>query len=177
MSVETVSRPTLSRRKRAARTVAAALRGGLIGTVVAAVAWVLAGALLGTAFVVLAIATIGAVAYVAFRGGVKTWVWLGLAIAWAVVLLEREIVQDNGGVWVAIAGWLGVIVAARRAGISRWGLPLLAYPLASLVIVVLADEDVLDPWGSSWLWVLAVLGPVVGARTLLKQDEPPPASR
>jgi hypothetical protein len=177
MSVETVSRATPSRRKRAARTVAAALRGGLIGTVVAAAAWLAAGALAATAFVVLIIATLGAVAYLAFRGGVKTWVWLALAIAWAVVLLERAIVQDNGGVWVAIAGWLGVIVAARRAGISRWSVPLLAYPLASLLIVVLAGEDVLDPWGSSWLWVLAVLGPVVGARTLLKQDKPPPASR
>jgi hypothetical protein len=173
MSVQTAPSPPPSRRRRAATTVAAALRGGLLGTVVAAVAWVVAGALAGTAFVVLVIATIGAVAYLAFRGDIKIWVWLGLAIAWAVVLLEREIVQDNGGVWVAAAGWLGVLVAARRAGISRWGLPLLAYPLASLVIVVLADEDVLDPWGSSWLWVLAVLGPVVGARTLLKQDEPP----
>jgi hypothetical protein len=176
MSVQTAPSTTPSRRRRAAATVAAALRGGLIGTVVAAVAWVLAGALAGTAFVVLVIATIGAVAYLAFRGDVKTWVWLGLAIAWAVVLLEREIVQENGGVWVAIAGWLGVIVAARRAGVSRWALPLLAYPLVSLAIVVIADEDVLDPWGSSWLWVLAVLGPVVGARTLLKQDEPRPSS-
>ena len=89
----------------------------------------LAGALAGTAFVVLLIATVGAVAYLAFRGNVKTWIWLGLAVAWAVVLLEREIVQENGGVWVALAGWLGVIVGARRAGISRWALPLLAYPL------------------------------------------------
>ena len=120
MSVQTAPSTTLSRRRRAAATVAAALRGGLIGTVVAAVAWVLAGALAGTAFVVLLIATIGAVAYLAFRGNVKTWIWLGLAVAWAVVLLEREIVQENGGVWVALAGWLGVIVAARRAGISRW---------------------------------------------------------
>ena len=33
----------------------------------------------------------------------KTWVWLALVIAWAVVLLERAVVQENGGVWVAIA--------------------------------------------------------------------------
>ena len=176
MSVQTAPSTALSRRRRAAATVAAALRGGLIGTVVAAVAWVLAGALAGTAFVVLLVATIGAVAYLAFRGNVKTWIWLGLAVAWAVVLLEREIVQENGGVWVALAGWLGVIVAARRAGILRRWLPLLAYPLASVAIVVVAGEDLLEPWGSSWLWVLAVLGPVVGARTLLKQDEPRPSS-
>ena len=172
MSVQTASRPSPSpsRRRRAAATVAAALKGGVIGTVVAAVAWVLAGALAGTAFVVLVLATVAVVGYLAFRGSVRTGVWLALAIAWAVVLLEREIVQDNGGLWVALAGWLGVLVAARRAGISRWALPLLAYPLVSLVIVVVAGEDVLDPWGSSWLWVLAVLGPVIGARTLLKPE-------
>ena len=37
----------------------------------------------------------------------------------------------------------------------------------SVAIVVLAGEDLLDPWGASWLWVAAVLGPVLGARTLL----------
>jgi hypothetical protein len=171
MSVQTAAQPKLSRRRRAAATVAAALRGGLIGTVVAGVAWVLAGAITGTAFVVLVVASIGLAAYVALRGAVRTWVWLALAVAWAVVLIERAVVQDNGGVWVGIAGWLGVIVAARRAGISRWSLPWLAYPLISVAIVVGAGEDLLDPWGTSWLWVLAVLGPVVGARTLLKPDE------
>jgi hypothetical protein len=176
MSVETLSRPTLTRRQRAANTVAAALKGGVIGTIVATAAWLLAGALAGTAFVVLVVATIAVVAYLAFRGGVRTWVWLALAVAWAVVLLEREIVQENGGLWVALAGWLGVIIGARRAGISRWTLPLLAYPLALVVVVVLAGEDVDDPWGSSWLWVPAILGPVIGARTLLKQDETRPSS-
>jgi hypothetical protein len=172
MSVQTApAPPKLSRRRRAAATVAAALRGGVIGTVVAAVAWVLAGALAGTAFVVLVIASIGAVAWVAFRGAVRPWLWLALAVAWAVVLIERAVVQENGGVWVALAGWLGVIIAARRAGISKWALPLLAYPLVSLAIVIGAGEDVLDPWGASWLWVLAVLGPVVGARTLLRPDD------
>ncbi len=176
MSVQTAPATTPTRRRRAAATVAAALKGGVIGTAFAAVAWVLAGALAGTAFIVLVLATVGAVAYLAFRGDVKTWVWLGLAIAWAVVLLEREIVQENGGVWVAAAGWLGVIIGARRAGISRWALPLLAYPLACAAIVVVAGEDLLEPWGSSWLWVLAILGPVIGARTLLKQDEPRPSA-
>jgi hypothetical protein len=171
MSVQTASVAKPSRRRRAATTVAAALRGGVIGTVVAAVAWVLAGALAGSAFVVLVLASIGAAAWVAFIGKVRSWFWLALAVAWAVVLIERAVVQENGGLWVALAGWLGVIVAARRAGISKWALPLLAYPLISVAIVVGAGEDLLDPWGSSWLWVLAVLGPVVGARTVLRQDE------
>lgn len=173
MSVQTAPRPTPTRRRRAGAIVASALRGGLIGTLVAGVAWVLAGAITGTAFVVLVLASLGAVAWVAFRGAAPTWVWLALAIAWAVVLIERAVVQENGGVWVALAGWLGVIVAARRAGISKWALPLLAYPLISVAIVLLAGEDLLDPWGSSWLWLAAVLGPVVGARTLLR---PPPES-
>jgi hypothetical protein len=172
MSVQTAPLAKPSRRRRAAATVAAALRGGLIGTVAAAVAWVIAGALTGTAFVLLVIASLAAAAWVAFRGSVGNWVWLSLAVAWAVVLIERAVVQENGGVWVALAGWLGVLLAARRAGISKWSLPLLAYPLISVAIVVGAGEDLLDPWGTSWLWVLAVLGPVVGARTLLRPDEP-----
>ncbi len=68
-----------------------------------------------------------------------------------------------------MASWLGVIIAARRAGISKRYLPLLAYPVVSVAIVVLAGESLLDPWGVSWLWVAAVLGPVIGARTLLNR--------
>jgi hypothetical protein len=59
---------------------------------------------------------------------------------------------------------------------KRWT-ALLAYPLVSVAIVWLAGEDLLDPWGVSWLWVAAVLGPVFGVQTLLKAREPdPPAS-
>jgi hypothetical protein len=159
------SRPT--RRQRVAKTVAAALRGGLIGALAATVGWVVAGALAGTAFVLLVVATLGVGAVVVWRGDVATWLLLGLAAAWAAVLLERAIVQDNGGTWVAIASWIGLVVGARRAGISKWALPLLLYPLASVAIVVAANERLLHPWGVSWLWVAAVLGPVIGARTLL----------
>lgn len=162
----TPSPPT--RRTRAAKTVAAALRGGVLGAIAATVAWLLAGAIAGTAFVLLVIGTLVAAGVLVWRGGVPTWLWLGLAIAWATVLLERAVVQDNGGVWVAIAAWLGVVVGARRAGIAKRWLPLLAYPLASVVIVVLAGESLLDPWGVSWLWLAAVLGPVIGLQTLLK---------
>jgi hypothetical protein len=164
----TAAASTPSRRERAARTVVAALRGGLIGTVAAGLAWLAAAALAGTAWVLLIVATVAAVAILAVRGGLATWVWLALAAAWAALLLEQAIVQENGGVWVALAGWLGVVIGARRAGISKWALPLLAYPALSLAIVIAAGEDVLDPWGTSWLWLLAVLGPVAGARTLLR---------
>jgi hypothetical protein len=165
--------PTMTRRARAAKTVAAALRGGLAGALVATVAWLVAGAIAGTAFVLLVVASLGVGAWVVWRGEVNLWVWLGLGVAWAAVLLERAVVQDNGGVWVAIAAWLGVIVGARRAGIlTRWTV-LLAYPLVSVAIVVLAGEDLLDPWGVSWLWVAAVIGPVLGAQTLLKAREQP----
>lgn len=156
-----------TRRQRAARTVDAALRGGVLGAIVAAVAWLVAGALSATAFVVLVIATIAVGAWVVLRGSVRQGVWLGLAVAWAVVLIEQAVVQENGGLWVGAASWLGVILGARRAGISKWSLPLLAYPVLCGAIAVAAGETLDDPWGTSWLWVPAVLGPVIGARTLL----------
>ena len=164
-----------SRRERAARTVVAALRGGLVGTVAAGLAWLAASALAATAWAVLIVATIVALALLVWRGDLATWVWLALGAGWAALLLERAIVQENGGVWVAIAGWLGVVIGARRAGVSKWALPLLAYPAFSLAIVIAAGEDVLDPWGTSWLWLLAVLGPVAGARTLLRPAEERPS--
>ena len=91
------------------------------------------------------------------------------------MLLERAVVQDNGGVWVALASWLGVIVGARRAGITKRWLVVLAYPLASVAIVVIAGQGLLHPWGVSWLWVAAVLGPVIGVQTLLRPRPAAPA--
>jgi hypothetical protein len=173
MSALTLEAPAgLTRRQRAAKTVAAALRGGLVGALAATIGWLIAGALAGTAFVLLVVATLAVGAIVLWRGDVPAWLWLGLGAAWAAVLLERAIVQDNGGTWVAIASYLGVIAGARRAQISKWALPLLAYPLVSVAIVVVAHERLLHPWGVSWLWVAAVLGPVIGASTLLKGREP-----
>jgi hypothetical protein len=180
MSIAAAPAPPLTRRRRAAMTVAAALRGGLIGTLVAAAAWLVAGSLAGTAYLFLVIATLAVAAIVVWRGAVASWIWMALAIGWAVVLIERAVVQENGGVWVALAAWLGVIVGARRVGIGKWTLPLLAYPLISVAIVVLAGEDLLDPWGVSWLWVAAVLGPVLAARTLLDpspRSSPPKTDR
>jgi len=167
LTAHAAGQPQPSRRQRAGRTVARALRGGVLGAIVAGVAWLLAGAIAGTAFVVLVIATIAAAALFVARDGLPRWVWGALVVGWAVILLERATIGANGGILVGGAAWLGIIVATRRAGISKWALPLLAYPLVCAGIAVAADQSLLDPWGSSWLWVPAVLAPVIGARTLL----------
>jgi hypothetical protein len=158
--------------------VARALRGGLLGTAVAGLAWLLALIIAGAAFGVLLLATVAVIAYTLLRSDVKLGVWAALAVAWAVVFLERWAVNEHGGVWVAAAAWLGVVIGARRAGISKWALPLLAYPVICGAIVVADGQSLLDPWGISWLWVPAVLGPVIGARTLLNPSPPasPPAA-
>jgi hypothetical protein len=157
-----------SRRARAGRVVAAAVRSGFLAGVVAALAWLIAGAIAGTAFLVLVAATIlvAGVTLVSDRVIPTSW-WVALAAAWAVVLIERWAVGDHGGVWVAAAAWLGIVTGARGAGIPRWALPLLAYPLISVAIAIVAGQPLLHPWGVSWLWVAAVLGPPLGARVLL----------
>jgi hypothetical protein len=157
-----------SRRKRAAKTVDRALRGGILGAAVATVGWLVASVVFGTAMVVLVVATIAAAIYTVSRGDKARYgVWGLLAIGWAIVLLEHWAVSGHGGFWVGLATWLGVIVGARRAGISKWSLPFLGFPIAFGAIVALSGEDIMKPWGVSWLWVAAVLGPVVGMRTLL----------
>src|SRR5690349_9063589 len=160
--------PQLSRRDRAAKTVNGALRGGVMAGGVAAIAWLLAVALSSTVFFLLIVATVLALVYTVAAGDkARMGLWGLLAIAWALVIAERWVVNDNGGIIVAGAAWLGVVLGARRAGIAKKSMILLLYPLISLAIVIAADTSVLDPWGVSWLWVAAVLGPVLGARTLL----------
>jgi len=178
------SSPRHSRRKRAATTVDRALRGGILGAAVAAVAWVLAGTLAVTVFLVLVVVTIAAAAFTVMKENAPLGLWAAIGVGWLVVMMERWAVQGHGGLWVAAAAWLGIVLGARRAGISKWSLPLLAYPVLCGVIVVLAGQDLAEPWGSSWLWVAAVLGPVVGARTLVQErppkrpaDKPPLTSR
>ncbi len=157
-----------SRKQRAAKTVDAALRGGVIAGGVAAIAWLLAVSLGATAFFALVVVTVLALLYTVVRGDKANMrVWGLLAIAWALVLAAQWVVTKNGGVIVAGAAWIGVIAGARRAGIAKKSLVLLLYPLLSLAIVIAAGEDVLDPWGVSWLWVAAVLGPIIGVRTIL----------
>jgi hypothetical protein len=156
-----------SRRQRAAAVAAAGLRGGLLAGAVAAIAWILAAGIAATAFLFLLIATAVVVVITLLGRDISGGLWIGLAVAWAVVLLERWIVNAHGGVIVAAAAYLGVVVAARRAGINRWALPLLAYPLISVAICIAANQSVVDPWGVSWLWVAAILGPVLGLRVLL----------
>ncbi len=160
--------PKPSRKQRAAKTVNAALRGGLLAGAVAAIAWLLAVALSGTVFFLLIVATVLAAVYMIVRGDkAKMGIWGLLAIAWALVLAERWAVNENGGIIVAGAAYLGVVLGARRAGIAKKSMVLLLYPLISLAIVIGAGTSIADPWGVSWLWVLAVLGPVLGARTFL----------
>jgi hypothetical protein len=164
-----------TRRQRAAAVTAAAVRGGLIAGAIAAIAWVLAAAIAGTAFFVLLIATALVVVVTMMGRDISGALWTGLALAWAIVLLERWIVTGHGGVIVGAAAYAGVVIGARRAGISRWALPLLAYPLLSLAICIAANEPVLHPWGISWLWVAAALGPPLGLRVLLDPRDRKPA--
>jgi hypothetical protein len=157
------------RRERIARAVRGALRGGLLGAAVAAIAWLAAAAISGTAFVLVLVASIAVAGWTILRGSVSPVVWGVLAAAWAIIALQQWAVDALGGIWVAAAAWLGVVIGARRAGIAKWALPLLAYPVLLGAIVVVAGEPLDDPWGSSWLWVPAILGPVIGASTLVQQ--------
>jgi hypothetical protein len=164
----TAAEPLPNRRRRAGAVVERALRGGVLAAAVAGIAWLVADIVFGTAFIALLVGTLAVAGYTVFSNrNVSTTVWGALAIAWAAVLIERWAVNGHGGLWVGAAAWIGVIVGARRAGISKWALPLLAYPLLSVAIVLVAGEDLLTPWGVSWLWVAAVLGPVFGIRVLL----------
>jgi hypothetical protein len=157
-----------SRRKRAAKAVDAALRGGILGAAVAAAGWLLGTAAIGTAILVMVVGTIGGAVYTVARGDkARLGIWLLLGIGWAVVLIAHWAVSGHGGFFVGAATWVGVIFGARRAGISKWAMPLLAYPLAFGVLLALTGHSIMRPFGISWLWVAAVLGPVIGARTLL----------
>jgi hypothetical protein len=156
-----------SRRERAAKTVERTLAGGLLGACAAGIAWIAASLIAGTALAVLAVATFAVAVWTVLRGRVSNTLWGLLAIGWIVVLLERWATNGRGGLWVAAAAWLGLVVAARRAGMRRRWMPLLAFPVALGAIVVAAGESLAHPWGTSWLWVAAVLGPVFGLRTLL----------
>jgi hypothetical protein len=165
------------RRAKAAQTVDKALRHGIIFGAVAAVAWLVATAIAATAFFLLVIGTVLAVVYTVVRGDkARLGLWVLLAVAWAAVILERAVVNGHGGLWVAAACWLGIISGARRAGITKRWLAALLYPVALGVIVTLSGHSVLDPWGISWLWVGAILGPVIGLRTLLNPSPRQPAS-
>jgi hypothetical protein len=161
----------ITRRQRAARTVEAALSGGLLAGGAGAVAWLAAVMIGGTAMLVLLVATVATIAFSLMRGGVNLGLWLALAAGWVVILIERWTVHGHGGLWVAGAAWVGVIAGSRRAGASKWSTPLLAYPLACAGVALAAHQSLLHPWGSSWLWIAAVLGPVVGARTLVRPDD------
>jgi hypothetical protein len=168
--------PKPTRRAKAAQTVDRALRGGILAGAAGAVGWLIASAFAATAVFVLVVVTVLAAVYTVARGDkARLGVWALVAIGWVAVVLERWVVNAHGGLWVALACWIGVVLGARRAGISKRWMVALAYPVALGVIVKLAGQPLDDPWGVSWLWVAAILGPVIGLRTLLnlspKQDQ------
>ena len=168
------------RRARAAKTVERALRGGILAGAAAALAWLLAVAIGATAIFLLVVATVLVAVYTVVRGDkARFGVWGIVAIGWALVLIERWAVNDHGGLWVGAAAWLGIVLGARRAGITKRWMVLLLYPVALGAIVLAAGEPLTDPWGVSWLWVAAILGPVIGMRTLLNpspREAPKPAA-
>lgn len=156
------------RREKAARTVEAALRRGIIFGAVAAIAWLLASVIAATAIFVMVIATVLATIYTVARGDkARLGIWALVGVGWVLVILERSIVHGHGGLWVALACWLGIVAGSRAAGISKRWLAVLAYPVALGAIVLAAGQPLTNPWGVSWLWVAAILGPVIGLRTLL----------
>jgi hypothetical protein len=160
--------PKPKRRERAAKTVDAALRGGILVGAVAAIAWLVASAVGAVIYFALIVLTGLALVYTATRGDkAKLSIWLVIGVAWALVLAERWLVKDHAGLIVGGAAYLGVVFGARGAGIAKKSLVFLLYPLISVAICIGADTSVVDPWGVSWLWVAAILGPVVGVRTLL----------
>src|SRR4051794_4105399 len=176
------SSPTPNRRERAAKTVDSALRGGILLGAVAAIAWLLASAVGAIIYLALIAVTVVALVYTAMRSDkAKLSIWAFIAVAWALVLAERWLVKDHGGLIVAGAAYLGIVLGARSGGIAKKSWGLLLYPLISGAICLGADTSVVDPWGVSWLWVAAILGPVVGLRTLLNpsprdhKTEPKPA--
>src|SRR3954452_23308912 len=170
--------PKPNRRAKAAKTVDRALRGGILAGAAGAVAWLVASAFAATAVFLLVIATVCAAVYTVARGDkARLGIWGLVAIGWVLVVVERGIVNAHGGLWVALACWLGIVFGARSAGITKRWMVALLYPVALAVIVKLAGQPLDDPWGTSWVWVAPILGPVIGLRTVLnpspKQDPSP----
>ena len=75
---------------------------GVLAGAVGAIAWLLAVVLSGTIFFVLIAVTVLALVYTVCRGDkARLGLWGLIAIAWALVLAERWVVNDNGGVIIA----------------------------------------------------------------------------
>src|SRR4051812_49902906 len=85
-----------SRRERAAKTVDAALRGGILVGAVAAIAWLVAAAVGSVIYFALIVVTVLALIYTAMRSDkAKLSIWLFVAVALGLVLAERWLVQDH----------------------------------------------------------------------------------
>ena len=109
----------------------------------------------------------------ALRGGILAGA-VG-AIAWlAATVLSGTIFL----VLIAVTVLAVVYTVAKgdKARLGLWGLIAIAWALVIAerwvvhdngAIIVAAGQDLLDPWGLDWLWIAAIIGPVVGLRTLL----------
>src|SRR4051812_50070263 len=87
-----------SRRERAAKTVDAALRGGILVGAVAAIAWLVAAAVGSVIYFALIVVTVLALIYTAMRSDkAKLSIWLFVAVAWALGPARRRLVKDHRG--------------------------------------------------------------------------------
>jgi hypothetical protein len=172
MSLTDTTAETTGRRERAASAVSRLTKAALIGALAAFIGWVVASAITGLAIIAAVAATvIVAVVAVVKDGKLPIVVWGGLAGVWAAIIAERVFVHSHGGFWVAASAWGAMVFSAWKAG-SRWTLPLLAYPLIMAGGLIAADEPVLKPYGITWLWVPAVLVPLLIVRALLTEKKP-----
>src|SRR4051794_41454805 len=105
-----------SRRKRAAKTVDRALRGGILAAAVATVGWLLGTAVLGTAIIAMVVATIGGGGYAVARGGKGRFGILALlGIGWGVGVVAALAGGGAGGVLGGVAAWGGGVLRAGGA--------------------------------------------------------------
>ena len=157
----------LSRRERAHKTVCRACTGALVGAGIALAGWIAAQLLAFTVLLAAGGLTALALVVAVARHGLPAKVWGALIILWTAILCQRWLVHGNGGLLIAGGAWLGMFYALRKAGTSKWLLPLLAYPLVMAIVLVVSGHGLFRPFGTSWLWPVAVVGPALGIRTLL----------
>ena len=106
-------------------------------------------------------------------------VWGLIAVAWALVLAERWLVNDNGGLIVAGASYLGVVLGARSAGIAKKSIVVPALPADLGRDHRRRRQSVPTRGACPGCGSRRSSGPVLGARTVLNpspRKEPASAS-